>query len=550
MSLTAIVPTIDYNLQHREISLISPQEFTTRTYPSTSYSQNNATFSIIPPNTSTFIDRCMYMSLPVTITYAGTTTGSALLQSGYDALRSRPLASILANLQFTIDNQTFTFQPYELIHIAERYEKPKIWSLSPMYLDQYQVYADGVGSNNNSLGSYLDSTMGKPLRGAFPMTITNGATSSTISTIVTEPLYVPPLTDEVESSLGFTNVQQLSVVANYITQLNRIVSHAASLATLSSVTVTLGQPSIYMKFYTPPHDYIPRPMSYGSQQIAYFTTPSATLTTTSTATIASTNMQLNCVPSHMYIAVREANANLTYTSSDTFLNISGLNITFNNKTGILSTASEYDLFAIAKSNGLCDTWEGYHGTVTSATLTQIGTCGSVIRLNFGKDIPLIDGSYVGMNGAFNMQMNVSVKNVSSQTITTPTLYVVVVYPTTLNIDTNGLCSVKVGLSNDSNGEYVSYHDMKKYYGAGFKDFISKVASYVKPAVDWLRKNKVISNVAGIVGSIPSPISGIANVVSSGAKNLGFGMVGNGNGGMLMGGEQMTTQSLRERMKRV
>jgi hypothetical protein len=545
-NITTVVPLIDVNLQHRDVNIAGPQEFTIRQYPSTSYSQNNATFSLPPPSNQVFMDRCMMVALPITVTYAGTTTGSALLETGKDALRAYPIHSIINTIQLSVNDRQFTIQANEIIHPTSHYRKPKDWDLSPEFLDKYQVYGDGVLGNNNPLGTYLDSMNPNfPLRGSFPMTITNGATSSTLVATPVEPLYIPPLLCESESELGFSNLISMSVTLNYASNLSRIVSHAASNATFSGISVVLGQPTLYVKYLTPQQNYVPRPLSFGSQQINYCTTPAATLTANATATLTSTNMQLECVPSHMYIFCREANANLTYASTDTYTSIENISLTFNNKTGILSSASKYDLYQISKENGLQDNWSEFSGIVQSAVPgTVIGTIGSVLRLDFAKNIPLND-VHVGQAGSFNMQFQVGVKNVNqSASIIAPTLYCIVITPSKFTIDVGGATYLRIGMTNEE-GEYIAYDAVKKYYGGSFKSVMGKIGNFLKPVVGYLRDSHAISTIAS---QIPHPA---AQAFATAAKSLGFGnpMVGGTVGGMDVGGMRLTRQDLINRIRR-
>ena len=67
-----------------------------RAYPSTSSSNNtNFIFSFRPPM-NTIVNRHMKLRVQVSITFNGDSSGNLLLNSGYDALRSFPLTSIIA----------------------------------------------------------------------------------------------------------------------------------------------------------------------------------------------------------------------------------------------------------------------------------------------------------------------------------------------------------------------------------------------------------------------------------------------------------------------
>ena len=547
-NISTVVPDIDVNLMHRDVKLTSGQSITIRPWISTSYSNSNATFSMPPPSQRVFVDRVSYMAQPITVTYAGTTTGSALLQAGYDALRAYPLSSVISSTQSTINNTTVSMQTSEIVPRINRYKKSKHWSLTPTFTDKYQVYADGVGANNNPLGVYTDCVDGYMLRGAFPCTIVNGATSSTLTTTLVEPLYISPMVDDYEESLGFSNVRTFDVTINYNSNLARVVSHASSLATLSGITVTLGQPIIYQRYITPPDSYVPRDLVYGHQDINRFiTTTSTPLTSNSSTTIVSTNLQLNAIPHHIYVWCQEATANLTYASTDTFLNINNISINFDNRSGLLSSASEYDLYLMSRANGLTDiTWNEWHG-VTSNLATKIGTVGSLLRLDFGKDITLSQDSYANKIGNFNMQMNVGVTNVNqSASIANPSLYIISVVQGKYILHTSGLSEIQIGISPEE-GEYTPFRSIVKHYGGSFSDFISKVAKVFTPVNKFLRDNKVISTAADFVSMLPIPgVSNIASTVGNVARRVGYGLPG----GMVSGGQSTSRAELLEAVRRI
>jgi len=542
--LSAIVPNIDLNLQHKDIKLTSPTAVTIRQWISTSYSNNQASFSMPPPSTSIFIDRCFLKKTPVTIAYTGTVTPpqTTLLLSGYDALRAYPIASVTNSDQLTINNQTFVIQTSELVPYMARYWKQTKFSTFPSYLDNYQVYVDGVTGVNNPLGAYLNALDHHQPRGSFPMIVTTNATTGSIQADIFEPVWLPVLHREFDDGLGFTNIRTLDLVSNYSANLARVVSHALDLATLTGVTVTMGQPVVYMKYNTPVVGYVPRPIVYGSQDLNRFVTPWSTLTANSSAVIPSTNMQLNAIPTWVLIFCREANQNLTYGSSDTALNISAVSINFNNVSGVLSSASEHDLFKMSASNGLQDTWEQWHGVSQTSTITtQVGTTGSFLKLYFGKDIMLNAGDYAGKIGAFNLQLNVTVKNVNqSASITSPVLYVITSVPQKVIMHEGGQVESVLGVA-DVEGEYIPYEKAMKHYGGDFKDFVNKVSAFFKPVVDFLKKHKIISTVASL---IPHPI---AQGVATASRAVGFGDGGD-DGGMTIGGRVATRAELMRRLK--
>ena len=539
MSILTVCPNIDLNLQHKEVKLVSSPGVTFKPWISTSYSNTSASFSMPPPSQQVYIDRCMMKKTPIVVTYGGTTTGSALLQSGYDAPRAYPIACITASDQLTINNQQFVIQTSELVPYMARFWKQSKFSGFPSYMDNYQVYADGAAANNNPLGAYFNAIDHHQPRGGFPMVITNGATASTITMDVYEPIWAPCLHRDFDDGLGFTNVRTCDLVSNYNTNLARIVCHALSLATLTSVTVAVGQPIVYMKYSSPPEGYVPHSITYGSEDLNRFITPlGSALTSNSSTIITSTNMQLNAIPKWILVFCRESNANLTYASTDTATNISNVSINFNNVSGILSSASESQLYSISAENGLQDTWEQWHG-VTSNLATQVGTTGSFLKLFFGKDIALLPGTYPGQVGAFNLSMNVTVKNVNqSASITAPILYVITSVHQKLIFHEGGQIEAVLGITDQNDGVYMPYNSAMKHYGGSFRSFATKVSKFFKPLVDFLKKSKMVSTIGNALGSMGVPF---ASQIGSTAQRLGFG-----EGGMAVAGRRPRGRAVRGR----
>lgn len=554
MSVSTICPNIDLNLQHKDIKLTSPASVTIRQWISTSYSNNQASFSMPPPSTSIFIDRCFLKATPVTINYTGNTVGPALLELGKDALRAYPIASITASDQLTLNNQQFVIQTSELVPYMARYWDQEHFSSFPSFLDTYQEYVDGFGANNNPLGSYADSINKHQLRGGYPMIIVNGALASSIQATIYEPIWVPVLHKEFDNGLGFTNIRTCDLVSNYNSNLARIVSHALSNATLTNVSVTMGQPIVYMKYNTPPVGFVPRTIQYGSEDINRFITqcPTAPLAPNVGVTFPSTNIQLNAIPKWMLVFCRESTGNLTYNSTDTALNISNISINFNNISGILSSASEVDLYKISAKNGLQDTWEQWHG-VTSRLATQVGTTGSFLKLYFGKDVTLAPNSFPGEVGAFNLSMTVTVKNVNqSSPIIAPQLYIITSTHQKLVIHEGGQIETILGVSGEE-GEYMPYDVAMEHYGGSFRDFLGKVGNFFtkvgKPVVDFLRNTKLISTVGKALSGVPI-IGPAASTIGTVAERVGFGEDGGMEvGGMPVGGRVMSRAELLRRARK-
>lgn len=545
-SLVTTMPVIDLNLQMKKVAIQGCTASSVLPFPCTTFNNGYASVNSNPPSIYGFIDTAVYMSIPVTITYTGSTTGGQnILNPGKDALRAYPLHSIIQTATCSINGFTVTLTPNPIIHPTSHYRSPN-WSLAPHYTDKYQEYIDGYGAINNSLATYkdeIDTGKNESLpRGAFPQVVTNGTTSATITTTIVDALYIPPFGDVGGEDLGFSNISTMQWNFVYYNPLSRIVSHTpTSGIVITDISVALGQPTIYLKCYTPPETYIPRDISYPSQILTIMPTQSSiAMAPNASLTIDSSNMQFTNIPQHMFIFVKNADADMTYEKTDTYTAINSVSIRWNNTSGYLSSYSAYDLYTMSKENGLQDSWSEFKGLVTSPTdlTTQIGLCGSVIKVIFGKDLPFSSSQYIGMPGNFNFTIQINCTNVSqSSTILHPTLYCIPVYAAEFRIPVSGLPSqVVIAETIERDAQYIPYTDSLKYFGGDFKGQMKKINK-------WFKDNKVISSIASSLSGIPT-IGPVASSIADIAKKSGYGLIG----GAVSGGTTMTRAQLLDRIR--
>jgi hypothetical protein len=110
--------------------------------------------------------------------------------------------------------------------------------------------------------------------------------------------------------------------------------------------------------------------------------------------------------------------NQTSADADCFLALSGdnpLSINFNNVSGLLSSATQQDLFRYGVESG---SNQSYYEFTGSANLYNAGTgigrvvptSGSMVVLEFGTHIPLQEEYYAaGSLGSYSLQVNMNVR---------------------------------------------------------------------------------------------------------------------------------------------
>lgn len=147
--------------------------------------------------------------------------------------------------------------------------------------------------------------------------------------------------------------------------------------------------------------------------------------------ITSNNIQLNQIPSRFIIVVGEPTGTRNPAYTDAFCSIEGIQINFNNKSGIFASATQYELYSkVSVPSGSTQTWEEFRGWAVSSKLNNkvqpyaanftsvvpydyvrknVSTIGSILVIN-SELLGLPDELAGGSLGQFNLQMNITVAN--------------------------------------------------------------------------------------------------------------------------------------------
>lgn len=555
----------------------SGSQTTWKQYTSTSISQSAIQFSCPPPSGSVIVDRKQYFYLPARLTFTGKPlNGTTLLQPGRDAPRAFPISGSIDTYNVSINNQSVSVNLADVIHPLMHYNtdaklKTHEYSLTPSCLDQSQQYSDLFGTIRNPLGGYGDSNDESVQgRGGFPYVIIanpvgNGTDNVTaiIDIAVCEPIFLSPFYWGHSNSGGFYNVNTMDfnitfLGGNYCA--NRWWSRDNNGIPLTASTITWGslnggpesfknnQPTMLFQYITPQDTQMLSPnmsITYPYFDIQRYPTDLLSSVGAGVSTVLnSNNLQLSSIPRRLYVYVRQRNSDLfsSPTHTDTYFRIDQISIQFLNKNGLLSSASAQQLYNMSVSNHCNMSWSQFHGSnlskvgVPTASNLQISGVGSILCIEFAKDIGLDALDAPGKLLQCMLQIQVNCTNISSSTIT-PTLYVVPILEGTFTIERLGQSTTNIGVITSQDildarhKPGVNYKDAEDVNGgdflSGLKDFFSKAHNFVKD-------NKLISNVMGAV-PFTAPFAGIP-------RALGYG-----EGGVLVGGQQMSKQQLRRRL---
>jgi hypothetical protein len=108
---------------------------------------------------------------------------------------------------------------------------------------------------------------------------------------------------------------------------------------------------------------IPDSIAYPYAQITNFVYSDGATITPSTPKfqMTSASVQLQSIPHLMYVNVRKLSSSLTLNDPDFSIPIIGMNLTWTNQSGILSTLTQENLYAICLKNGLKQSWSIFSG---------------------------------------------------------------------------------------------------------------------------------------------------------------------------------------------
>lgn len=461
-------------------------EVTSRQYTTTNFNNSAMTFSCPPPSLDVFVDRDVRLRTGVTIDFVGTSGAElTLLNGGYDAFRKNPLSKIINNMQVTLNTSTISIQIGDVIPGLERaHAYPKeteyAYGMTPSYPDASQDYNDLTGTNRNPLGSYAEQEFGSTPRGAFPFNVvSNTETTAQVTAVLTEPIFMSPFLWTHEGP-GLFNIQTMDFQFNFNPNLSSIWSHANGISNITSMTVTFNNPVLLFTYITPkPTMAIPRAnLVYPFYNVTRYPTGPTTIASLASSSVVTSTINISTIPKRIYLFAMRQPGDRNSTTTDTFAAIDNISLQFGNASNLLATATPQQLYNMSKKNGLAMSWTEWSGGQVFADSndfsSKIGTVGSVVIIEPGKDFGLSDTQVAGLNEKLTMQFNVQLRNVSNASITY-TIYVVTVDDGLLTIPTPGQSFLQIGvvsvqdIINSVNSPSVLYSDIDHLEG-GDGDF--------------------------------------------------------------------------------
>jgi len=435
-------------------------------FPATSASNSSLIFSVQVPSENVVIGRDVLLTtgLSFTINATGVPESSMAFQYGAtDAFQAFPLASLMTTAQAQINNTSVSINLQDvlpsMLRLNNSRELYRYNSMTPSLPDQaYARFADGVNTNNNALAGYGNASydIDQVPRGAFPVSIlvkhyeagvyTNDSLLSTgptdtwaieVSSVVSEPIFLSPFIfgDPEFNQQGLLGINNMTFTFNVDATCKRLWSsstpYITSIAlgtaanpngftstTAISVLQQPSQPALLLKFLsTQPSDLIETKNVVPYMDFPRYLTSSANATPIvggSAGTLTSSNLQINQIPDLFIINIRKPMQTQTWADTNSFFVVNNISINLNNQSGLLSSASAYDLWRMSVRNGSTQSWAEFSGVQvkysTSGKGAVVNTTGSLVIINPAYDLSLPDYISCGSLGNYNFQFQVGVSN--------------------------------------------------------------------------------------------------------------------------------------------
>lgn len=561
------------------------QNITPAKYDAISKSTSSITFNIQTPSESTLLGRRIMlrnvMEITINATFNATTPdGTLAVNYGFtESLAPFPFQTALNTCQLTINNNTISQNEkdvlFQLLRFNDRRDLARYNNTCPTMYDSWYAYQDSIGANNTPLGAWNDVAHDQDFqpRASFRLISISGNTPFVTGSGIfpreikikfetIEPFMLSPLIwcDPKSNNQGFYGIQVLNCVFNLASDTSRILRSAQSAFLTSTYPATtpnlafadlkcslteISESQMFIQYYTrQPSDLVSARNCVPFAEYPRYLSPIGTalpaaaknattgiITPTKLNSINSQSISLNSIPDKLIICVRKAVGKQTLYDSDHFFPISKIVVNFNNKAGLLSSATQWDLWRMSVESGSNQTWAEYsgHAAVGGALgkypngYNEVPLCGSVLCLEMGNHIELDDVFSAGSIGQFQLQFQLDIENYSGEAFAVNDLEICLI---TMN---SGVFVLERGTSQTytailSRSDVLSaksqpgmaHSDVKRLVGGGWDDIM-----------------KTIKNVAGVVGQV-APMAqqalGAFGYGNSGGGTSGGGTSGGGTSG--------------------
>ena len=501
-----------------------PSSVTYQSVTTPNPSSTNPIFDVQLPSVMTGLQRTLYWEMSGTFTITGTNFDKAnWLDRNVIALRQFPLQSMCSSVEVTVNNSSVSIGSIgQIISGLLRVGNPAesgngVQSGTASSPDMAAAYDDALrGLDSSPFRSTADVRPGDASWPPRTVGITDidfaSATTTTVSFTVREPIIVPPFgytNDAREKAIyGVDQIQIKPNMGNFHRGLSLAIIPAASPAntpTVTSVTLAPTSQSVLAIFVTPNDRSLAAARAdaqhfrYDFPQLnTYFSSiTSGAVASGASVTGSSNSFQLPVIPEKLIIYATYSESDRSDPSQslpDAFLPITSCQVQAGTRAGLLSGATEMDLWAMSYRNGAQLPFYIYQGLPQisggNAAGNQVNGSGGPLVIDVAADLSLPEGMTPGMAAQWQFAVsNFTYRNNFSVELTSPRLVIIAVtggYMTNLSgsstIVAGGVSGLSdVALKHASAMSSMEFHQMMQqggYGGSKIGDWFKKAAKSV------------------------------------------------------------------------
>jgi len=467
------------------------------------------------------------------------------------SLRAFPLNSCLSTCDVKLNgsstsissNDVICMQPYIMKDEEQRfYECPTLRDSSALYT------TTALQNNRNPFNLHSQNDSSNP-RGGFMAILVSETTAANVITRVyawdiVEPLVISPLTfsDFHGTDAGFANLVNISINLR-IQDIQRSVSLASSVAG-STVTMNLS-PSILDPNSSTTASLL---MNYNSQDAIlsarmqpqlYYAYDDVQVDANSNAIATKLNnaspllgsfignaLRLSTIPNRLYVYLKASKAEYTgatsQTITDTFLGITKIQIQFQNRSNLLASYTQNDLYRMSVKNGLTMSFHEFSKSV-----------GSIVIIDIVSDLGLQPDESSGENKYNQLRCDVSYSTeplqygVQTQQVKYDAIVVVVtageaiITPNTCKFQTSSITGTEVIALTAMGDSKVTGGGLRGTLASRGGSLFSNIGKHLSKGLSFLKEN-------------PEYLKKGLEYGQKGLQSLGLG--GGVSGGMVSGGK--------------
>jgi len=445
---------------------------TYQSFRAISSSPTSITFNINVPSENVIVNREVYVRTKINFTVVQTNVpiGARPLAWATDlATQAFPFNHLITTATAQINNTNVSTNLQDilpqLLQLCDQEELTRYSGMCPNLIDgTVAKFTSGSGHPINALNGFNGCDLNKPFqpRGSFTIRLvdfsrfSSAAWSRTLAvSTATTDIYRMAYQIEVCEPLiglspfiygnpkynnqGLVGINAMNFVFNIDSTLKRFLCTTIAAPDLTvetgiktnnttanvDTTALFEETSMLLNFMSPqskdvilarnvvPYVDLPR---YIASNATSAITGSATAPVTTT--LNSQNLQLNQIPDVFLICVRKRMTDQNLTDCEYTFPIDSISINFNNTSGLLSSATSFDLWRMSVANGSKQTWLQFQGVANFSALvtngnsgvTPTATSGGMLVISPPYDMSLPDYLTSGSIGSYNFQFTITFKS--------------------------------------------------------------------------------------------------------------------------------------------